>query len=162
MKYELLGKQIDKTNLTFFDVDYANYEQCLQWLENEEEEFTLSVWKTERFGNLQRSNAKSTTTLWIGENTNRLMIKEESQNPKSKIQNRNCRKRFSRFDARFAAERKRARNRVTVYESAPEIGGLASAWQIGDVVWDKHYHVTLLSDSFTRKIVEEIGLGGRV
>ena len=51
-----------------------------------------------------------------------------------------------------------AGNRVTVYESAPEIGGLASAWQIGDVVWDKHYHVTLLSDSFTRKIVEEIGL----
>ena len=51
-----------------------------------------------------------------------------------------------------------AGNRVTVYESAPEIGGLASAWQIGDVVWDKHYHVTLLSDAFTRKIVEEIGL----
>jgi protoporphyrinogen oxidase len=49
--------------------------------------------------------------------------------------------------------------KVTVYESAPEIGGLAGAWQIGDVVWDKHYHVTLLSDSFTRKIVEEIGLG---
>ena len=48
---------------------------------------------------------------------------------------------------------------VTVYESAPEIGGLASAWQIGDVVWDKHYHVTLLSDSWTRKVVEEIGLG---
>ena len=51
-----------------------------------------------------------------------------------------------------------AGNRVTVYESAPEIGGLASAWQIGDVVWDKHYHVTLLSDAFTRKIIEEIGL----
>lgn len=50
-------------------------------------------------------------------------------------------------------------NRVTVFESASEIGGLASAWSIGDVVWDKHYHVTLLSDSFTRKIVEEIGLG---
>jgi len=49
--------------------------------------------------------------------------------------------------------------KVTVFESAPEIGGLASAWQIGDVVWDKHYHVTLLSDSYTRKIVEEIGLG---
>jgi protoporphyrinogen oxidase len=52
-----------------------------------------------------------------------------------------------------------AGKQVTVYESAPEIGGLASAWQIGDVVWDKHYHVTLLSDAFTRKIVEEIGLG---
>ena len=49
--------------------------------------------------------------------------------------------------------------KVAVYESAPEIGGLASAWQIGDVVWDKHYHVTLLSDSLTRKVVEEIGLG---
>lgn len=48
--------------------------------------------------------------------------------------------------------------KVTVFESAPEIGGLASAWQIGDVVWDKHYHVTLLSDAFTRKIIEEIGL----
>ena len=48
--------------------------------------------------------------------------------------------------------------KVTVYESAPEIGGLASAWQIGDVVWDKHYHVTLLSDAFTRKIVGELGL----
>jgi protoporphyrinogen oxidase len=49
--------------------------------------------------------------------------------------------------------------KVTVFESASEIGGLASAWQIGDdIVWDKHYHVTLLSDSFTRKIVEEIGL----
>lgn len=47
---------------------------------------------------------------------------------------------------------------VTVFESAPEIGGLASAWQIGDVTWDKHYHVTLLSDSFTRKIVSDIGL----
>ncbi|MBC7901031.1 MAG: NAD(P)/FAD-dependent oxidoreductase [Saprospiraceae bacterium] len=49
--------------------------------------------------------------------------------------------------------------KVTVFESAPEIGGLASSWKIGDVVWDRHYHVTLLSDSFTRKVVEEIGLG---
>ena len=49
--------------------------------------------------------------------------------------------------------------KVTVFESAPEIGGLASAWQIGGVVWDKHYHVTLASDSYARKIIEEIGLG---
>lgn len=49
-------------------------------------------------------------------------------------------------------------NRVTVFESANEIGGLASAWKIGDVVWDKHYHVTLLSDLFTRKIIGELGL----
>lgn len=49
-------------------------------------------------------------------------------------------------------------NKVIVYESASEIGGLASAWRIGDLVWDKHYHVTLLSDSFTKQIIEEIGL----
>jgi protoporphyrinogen oxidase len=49
-------------------------------------------------------------------------------------------------------------NQVTIFESANEIGGLASVWQIGDVVWDKHYHVTLLSDSWTRKIVGELGL----
>ncbi len=49
-------------------------------------------------------------------------------------------------------------NKVTVFESASEIGGLASVWQIGDLRWDKHYHVTLLSDLFTRKIVNELGL----
>ncbi len=48
---------------------------------------------------------------------------------------------------------------VTLFESADQIGGLASAWEIGNVVWDKHYHVTLASDSNTRKLVEELGLG---
>ena len=48
---------------------------------------------------------------------------------------------------------------VTLFESASEIGGLASAWEIGDVTWDKHYHVTLASDKYTRKLVEELGLG---
>ena len=47
---------------------------------------------------------------------------------------------------------------ITVFEAAPEIGGLASAWQIGDVVWDKHYHVTLASDSHTRKLIADLGL----
>jgi protoporphyrinogen oxidase len=50
-------------------------------------------------------------------------------------------------------------DKVTLFESAAEIGGLASAWEIGDVVWDKHYHVTLASDKHTRKLVEELGLG---
>jgi protoporphyrinogen oxidase len=52
-----------------------------------------------------------------------------------------------------------AGHKVTLFEAADHIGGLASAWEISDVVWDKHYHVTLASDSYTRKIVEEIGLG---
>ena len=47
---------------------------------------------------------------------------------------------------------------VTLIEAAPSLGGLAGVWQLGDVVWDKHYHVTLLSDSRLRNLVEEIGL----
>ena len=47
---------------------------------------------------------------------------------------------------------------VTLFESANEIGGLASSWDIGGFTWDKHYHVTLASDTHTRKIVEELGL----
>ena len=47
---------------------------------------------------------------------------------------------------------------VTLIEAAPEIGGLAAAWSLDGVVWDKHYHVTLLSDRFTRGILQELGL----
>ena len=48
--------------------------------------------------------------------------------------------------------------RVTLIEAAPQVGGLASAWQVGDVTWDRHYHVTLLSDSALRKLLDELGL----
>jgi protoporphyrinogen oxidase len=51
-----------------------------------------------------------------------------------------------------------AGQRVTVFEAAPEVGGLAAAWQLGDVTWDKHYHVTLLSDSRLRGLLAELGL----
>lgn len=47
---------------------------------------------------------------------------------------------------------------VTVIEAAPELGGLASAWTLGDVTWDRHYHVVLLSDSHTRAVLAELGL----
>lgn len=47
---------------------------------------------------------------------------------------------------------------VTLYEAAPSLGGLASAWQLGDVVWDRHYHVTLFSDSNLRSLLRELGL----
>jgi protoporphyrinogen oxidase len=47
---------------------------------------------------------------------------------------------------------------VSLFEVAPEVGGLASAWQIGDVVWDRHYHVTLLSDSALRGLLADLGL----
>ena len=48
--------------------------------------------------------------------------------------------------------------RVTVLEAAPEIGGLASAWQLGELTWDRHYHVTLYSDLQLRQLLSELDL----
>ena len=45
MRYELWSNK-DKTSLSFFGVDYPNYEQNLQMLKDEEDEFEL-VWTTE-------------------------------------------------------------------------------------------------------------------
>lgn len=47
---------------------------------------------------------------------------------------------------------------VTLFEGAGHLGGLASAWQLGDVVWDRHYHVTLLSDTKLRSLLAELNL----
>ncbi len=51
-----------------------------------------------------------------------------------------------------------AGKRVTLFESADYLGGLASAWSLGEVVWDRHYHVTLLSDNCLRALLDELGL----
>jgi protoporphyrinogen oxidase len=51
---------------------------------------------------------------------------------------------------------------VTLFEAAPKLGGLASSWKIDDVEWDKFYHVILLSDFRTRKILEEVGLENKI
>lgn len=48
---------------------------------------------------------------------------------------------------------------VTVFEAAHGTGGLASPERIGDHVWDRFYHVILLSDSNLRALLEELGLG---
>lgn len=48
--------------------------------------------------------------------------------------------------------------RVTLIEAAPHLGGMADAWQLGDVVWDRHYHVTLLSDQHWRNVLRELEL----
>lgn len=47
---------------------------------------------------------------------------------------------------------------VTVFESAGNAGGLADAWQVGDVTWDRHYHVTLMSDFLVRDLWKELGI----
>jgi len=51
-----------------------------------------------------------------------------------------------------------AGRRVTVLEAADRLGGLAAAWRLGDVVWDRHYHVILLSDTRLRGLLAAIGL----
>jgi protoporphyrinogen oxidase len=47
---------------------------------------------------------------------------------------------------------------VTLLERAPTIGGLASAWTVGPVTWDRFYHVILGSDSAWRSVLAELGL----
>ena len=49
-------------------------------------------------------------------------------------------------------------HRVTLLEAADHLGGLADAWQLDDITWDRHYHVTLLSDAHLRGILAELGL----
>jgi protoporphyrinogen oxidase len=51
---------------------------------------------------------------------------------------------------------------VTLYEAAPELGGLVSPWKMDDTEWDKFYHVILLSDFKTRKILKEIGVESEI
>ena len=51
-----------------------------------------------------------------------------------------------------------AGHRVTIFESAAELGGLASAWNFNGISWDRHYHVTLLSDSHLRDLLSTLKL----
>ncbi len=52
--------------------------------------------------------------------------------------------------------------RVTLLEAAPVSGGLAGSETIGGYVWDRFYHVILLSDLGTRGLIDELGLGDRL
>ena len=47
---------------------------------------------------------------------------------------------------------------VTLFEGSDRLGGLADAWRLGDIVWDRHYHVSLLSDTHLRSLLSELGL----
>lgn len=64
--------------------------------------------------------------------------------------------------ATLALRLAQAGERVTVYESAPGLGGLASAWDLDGIVWDRHYHVVLLSDAHLRGLLGELGLDGQI
>lgn len=47
---------------------------------------------------------------------------------------------------------------VTLFEGAPYLGGVASAWHLGDIIWDRHYHVILHSDTCLRSLLRELVL----
>jgi protoporphyrinogen oxidase len=47
---------------------------------------------------------------------------------------------------------------VTVYEAADHFGGLAAPWRLGDIVWDRHYHVTLASDAALRALLRRLDI----
>jgi len=53
-------------------------------------------------------------------------------------------------------------HKVTIYESSGVAGGLTSAWRMNDIVWDRFYHVILMSDLNTRKVLTEIGLENEI
>ena len=58
----------------------------------------------------------------------------------------------------LALRLRQAGQRVTVLEAAPSLGGLASAWQVDDVTWDRYYHVIMLSDARLRALLSELEL----
>ncbi len=51
-------------------------------------------------------------------------------------------------------------HQVTIIEAADELGGLASPWQIGDVTWDRHYHVIVNTDQHLLALLDRLGLTG--
>ena len=53
-------------------------------------------------------------------------------------------------------------HKVTLFEAGPELGGLASSWKMDNIEWDKFYHVILLSDFGTRRILKDIGLEDKI
>lgn len=62
----------------------------------------------------------------------------------------------------LATRLRAAGNAVTLIEAAPHLGGLADAWTLGDVTWDRHYHVILMSDLRVRALLDSLGLGDDV
>lgn len=53
-------------------------------------------------------------------------------------------------------------HKVTILEAGDKAGGLTSSWRMDDVVWDRFYHVILMSDLNTRKLLSEIGLENEI
>lgn len=55
-----------------------------------------------------------------------------------------------------------AGHRVTLFESLPSLGGLASQYQHENLAWDRFYHVIENSDSHLLSLLKELGIEGNV
>ena len=52
---------------------------------------------------------------------------------------------------------------VTLIEASDRLGGLADAWELSEgITWDRHYHVTLMSDTYTRELLTELRLEDKI
>lgn len=52
--------------------------------------------------------------------------------------------------------------KVSVIEAGPHPGGLVTPWQIGDVTWDRFYHVIVSSDAQLLAVLRQIGVHDEV
>ena len=62
----------------------------------------------------------------------------------------------------LALRLRKAGAHVTLLESAPATGGLASSDDLGGYTWDRFYHVILMSDLHTRALLEELGIADKL
>jgi len=51
---------------------------------------------------------------------------------------------------------------VAIFEKKDHLGGLADAWSLGDIVWDRYYHVILPDDFAILGLFSELGLEEKV
>lgn len=52
--------------------------------------------------------------------------------------------------------------KVTLFDAATELGGLAAPFTIGDVTWDRFYHIIVPRDRRLLHLLDELGLGTEV
>jgi len=53
-------------------------------------------------------------------------------------------------------------HKVSIFEATNSMGGLAATWEIGDITWDKYYHVILMSDFYLRNLLKDIGIDNKL
>ena len=53
-------------------------------------------------------------------------------------------------------------HQVIVFEAAETIGGQTSTWQLGNLIWDRHYHVISLDDTLLLTLLQELGLSHKI